>query len=449
MKRLVWMSTGILALAVSAGHLKAQTPPPAEEKIAARPAQCPAPCLPSADPAKPVDPNAPPSPSNAAPAQDNLPSEGGYKETMGINGAVAGIGLSASANTAASATAATTAAGGANTFLATQTISTTTRTSATSLIMPGLFTAASIQSVVPIDRVAFDYGYFDKFRITGPNGTVPGFNLNQFNFGAEKTILDGLASIYVSVPLLEATANMSGQQINGLGDVNVGFKVALLGSVESGNLLSAGMTVAAPTAHRAVISATSQQTVTSTAITNGVVTSTNTVTQFSPTVTTTVDPTFLQPWVGGLLVRDAFFVSEYLGIVIPTDDRVSTFINNNVAVGYDLLKDNPRGMLTSLTPILGAQLLIPVTHAGTPGGGGTSTTTTTTNTSTTAAFPLPPPPAAPTLPSSFGFPDQLFLSGALQFGLGERTLISAGLVSPVVGPRAFNIGASFGINFFY
>jgi hypothetical protein len=440
---------GILALSLSASHVMAQESPPPSAKVIQVDAFRPwfrTSVESSPDAETPSDATAPQEVSDPSLAEDACPRAGAYKVILGLNGGVAGVGRSASASIAASGLATSTTVGGVVKTVFSATVTTTTKTSATAVITPGLFTAGTAQSVVPVDRVFFDYGYFDRFRIAGPTGPTAGFNLHQFNIGAEKAIFDNLASIYLSLPFLYASQNVSGQPINGIGDVNVGFKVALLGSAETGRLLSGGMTVAAPSARNTVVSATNSEVVTQTATLDGKVIAgpVNTTVQ-GPTVTRRVNPTFLQPWIGGLVVLDRLFVHEYLGIVVPTESRMTTFFNTDLTVGYALFQ-NPDGMVTSVTPLLSAQALVPVNR--------TSSQSTAPTTTVQAIGPqgtpitLPPLPAA-ALPSSIGFPEQLYLTPALQVGLGERTLISGGIVTPLVGPKAYNVGVTFGINFFY
>jgi len=55
----------------------------------------------------------------------------------------------------------------------------------------------------------------------------------------------------------------------------------------------------------------------------------------------------------------------------------------------------------------------------------------------------------PFAPTDFRFAHQVFATGGLQVGLGERTTFNAAVVIPIAGPRGFNIGATFGLNYFY
>jgi hypothetical protein len=337
----------------------------------------------------------------------------------------------------------------------------------TPLILPGLFTAMVGQSAVPVDRIFFDYGYFNRVAVHGVGSSAPmlvrtttthkepifdpsheiiigyktstmvntlgvaqssetvsGFNLHAFNLGVEKTFLDGLASVYVTLPFLNATDNISGQQINGLGDVTAGSKLILYQSLQTGNTLTAGLTVSFPSAHAAV--------------SNSLVQSNNgNGDTLLPSTSVRVNPTFFQPWVAGLLNFDRLYVHEYFGVVVPTDSQVATFLNSDFTVGYSLYRSIDGGM--SVTPTIGVQALIPVSNRGIPAGLGTATPVAFNN----GALPTP---AAPT---PFLYTDQVFVSGGVQLGLSERWLFSANAVVPLAAPRGYTVGATFSLNFFY
>jgi hypothetical protein len=243
--------------------------------------------------------------------------------------------------------------------------------------------------------------------------------LNRFNIGAEKTFLGGRASIYVRIPFLDATNNTSGLPISGLGDVSAGLKCALVDK-KTGSALTAGMTVSAPTAHDQVLV---------TSVANGASAS---LTPFSSTSTITVNPTFLQPWFAGLLVLDRLYVQDYLGFVLPTDTRVPPILNNDFGVGYQVYRGSPGQFLRFVRPTIDVQVLQPFNQ---PSGAGS------------APFPVPIPNA--TFNGVFGFPTQVFMSEGMQLGLGNRFLLSTAVVTPLAGPKAFTIGATFGINFFF
>ena len=111
-------------------------------------------------------------------------------------------------------------------------------------------------------------------------------------------------------------------------------------------------------------------------------------------------------------------------------------------MGYNIY-ENPCSMVSSITPVYGVQLLLPVNHIN----NSVSPTSTTVPANITCIGPYP----LDQLPGfdSLGFPSQVFLSGGVQIGLGERMLLSAGVVVPVAGPRGYNVGATVGLSYLY
>ena len=141
------------------------------------------------------------------------------------------------------------------------------------------------------------------------------------------------------------------------------------------------------------------------------------VTGITPGTTTvqtrTINPTYLQPWGAGLFVMDRFFIQDYLGAIVPTEGPVPVYLNNQLTAGYQLFQNRDNALVTSVTPFVGAQELIPISG------------------------------------SSVQFSDQVFLSAGIGVRLGERLLLSGSYVTPVVGPKAFDGGGTIGLNFFF
>lgn len=446
-KRFAWFVAATLGISVSALPIAAQTKlPPRLEFTAAnevsqaghfRRLQQPCPCPPGqilpSDPGKQPSPEPGTTPSPTPAPTDNVPSFGGYKSSFGQ-------GTPISAGSGIGGAVASAAAGlpipQANARSATLT------TNGTPLILPGLLTTTGAQNAVPLDRVFFDYGYFNRMFIASPTGPIAGYNLNTFAIGIEKTFLDGNASIYVSVPFLDATQNISGQAIDGLGNINAGFKYLLWSNRDTGSALAAGLTVSAPTGRDTVATNTLNVTFTGGTQPSVVPNPPPVGTILTFTETTRINPTYFQPYAAGLWVADRFFFHEYFGVIVPTDGRVATFINNNLTMGYNIY-ENRGSFLTSITPTFGVQLLLPVNHVN----NSASPTTTVVPANITCIGPFP----TDQLPGfdSLGFPSQVFLNAGAQFGLGERALLSAGVVVPVAGPRGYEIGVSVGLSYLY
>jgi hypothetical protein len=318
--------------------------------------------------------------------------------------------------------------------------------STTSTILPGFLTAATSQSPIVMDRVFFNYCFYGQFQalqttynlITNPApvGTtttkqIAGFNLNQFDIGVEKSFFGGKMSFYVDLPLLYAADNVTDQRVDGVGDLSAGFKLSLYFDRQTGNAISAGVTVGAPTAH-------SSQFVNAVVVYNppGGPTPRNVF------FTTDVNPTYLEPWVAGLLNFDRLFVQEYFSVIQPLPDTVATSINNCLTGGYRLYSVESAyettHWITSVIPIISAQTLVALQ-------GGFNET----NVSSNSANPGPPASQVTEGPFRISFPTQVFLTEGCQFGLGSRASIFGGVVESVVGPRAFNIGATAGVNFYF
>jgi hypothetical protein len=330
-----------------------------------------------------------------------------------------------------------------------QAFTTQIRTTPTPLILPGLFTAINVESARPQNRVFMSYGYYDEFQTTNPAtgvGLIKGFNLNAYYVGAEMAFLDNRASVYVRVPFLQATDNAIGAPLDGLGDISAGFKYALLSCNETGSTLSLGLTVAAPTARdlRATTTTFLNDQNTGRAFTTGPVGSPPNFT-IPLNQTVTANPTYIQPYVAGVIGLDRLFISSYAGLVYSTDDHFSNFINADLAIGYQIYRcEHSEGWITSITPTFSAQLLLPIDHQGTPQGNLSQTGTVVgpagggqlTDTTTPQGF-------------SVGSPYQVFLTEGVSIGLGCRSVLSAGIVTPVTGPKAYSIGAVVGFNFFF
>src|SRR5262249_13974422 len=156
----------------------------------------------------------------------------------------------------------------------------------------------------PVDRVFTTYNYYDSIQgpggapipgvnntqsttVTGPGvggippptlttaatTSIPGLprlttNLNREGFGFEKTFLSGNASVEVRMPLLQQTSPINGFDASNVGDVTVIGKYAFFLDRETGNVLSGGLAVTAPTGPSV------------------------------PTIDGTLHSTYLQPWFG-------------------------------------------------------------------------------------------------------------------------------------------------------
>jgi hypothetical protein len=300
------------------------------------------------------------------------------------------------------------------------------------LILPGLITATSVQSAEPADRLFFTYTHLPSFqvfnsnfaRIQGVDTTVNtrsnGFNLSVLNTGFEKTLWCG-CSVYVMVPDLNASENVTGQQITGVGDISGGIKFVIWCDPAEGAMLTAGTTVTAPTGRPGQF-----------ATRFDLVTPFNTT--FSalpaPTGTTSMNPTFIQPWLACSWSCEHVMVQDYVGVIVPTSEQLPTFVNNDFTIAFPMYRSHCVGLATSLTPTLDIQALVPVNHIGTPAANLVPAE------DSPGSLNLPPP--------TFGFSSQVFVIPGVTIGVCENILFTVAYIIPVAGPRSYHAGATVG-----
>ncbi len=326
----------------------------------------------------------------------------------------------------------------------TTSLATTTGAAPTSLILPGFFTAFNVEPATPQTRLFFDYGGFHGFETTNPatgSGLVKGFNLNLFTVGAELAIPDNGYSIYVRVPIIEASDNTTGGRLNDVGDVSVGFKFALLEWDQAGTLITVGATAALPTGRELTVT------------TNryafdfdptGTIRTLPTGQSLPPNYSVGVNPVFLQPWVASLTVQGRLVVTGYGAVVIPTDAHVSTLVNADFSLGWQIYRSCcSSDVVTFITPFVNAEGLIPINHVGTPNGllGQTGTLTAGP---TGQLFD-----SNPQTNYSVNLPYQAFVTGGASFGFGCHSVLTVGAVTPVIGPKAFSVGGVASLNLLF
>jgi hypothetical protein len=103
---------------------------------------------------------------------------------------------------------------------------------------------------IPRDRVIFNYDYFDRVPFT-----PAGLDVNRFQFGVEKTFLNGRASLEFRMPFASTLASTTVQGLEGTNTEfgNVRFALKYLVSRGETVNLSAGAAVALPTAQDQIV----------------------------------------------------------------------------------------------------------------------------------------------------------------------------------------------------
>lgn len=261
------------------------------------------------------------------------------------------------------------------------------------------FKIAENESPRPQNRAFFTFNYFDD--VYGSTNARLGADVGQVNvyretFGIERTFLDGDASFGFRLPLntLQARDGLtpgSGGTSTDIGDVTLITKFAWINDRRSGNVLSSGLAVTVPTGPDSI---------------GGF-----------PTVFPVPHTTLLQPYLGFIRHMGDFYFQGFSSLNVPLDADDVLLMFNDFQLGYYLYRDRDRSsFLTSVVPMIELHVNTPLTHRGTFNG-------------------------------LVGTPDMFNLTSGLNFGMGQRSQLTVGLVTPMSGPRPFDLEAMAHLNF--
>lgn len=272
----------------------------------------------------------------------------------------------------------------------------------------GVFKVAENESPMPRDRVFLTYNYFANLQgpqvganaplnstqttTSGPGGGtrtttdlfIPSAprvtaDLHRQVFGFEKTFLDGFASIELRVPIVQQAGSVDGFSSRYGGDLTIIGKYAFLMDPVVGDVLSGGLAVTAPT---------------------------------GPSIDTLQGPlhsTLLQPWFGYIRNFDRFYVQGFHSLVAPTDARDVALLFNDVGVNYWLYRGGADGLVSAVVPTFEVHVTTPLNQR--------------------------------TMDGPIFVPDIVTLTGGVHLGLRGNSSLSLGVVTPISGPRPFNIEA--------
>ncbi|MBV9126141.1 MAG: hypothetical protein JO112_22555, partial [Planctomycetes bacterium] len=210
------------------------------------------------------------------------------------------------------------------------TVQGTTVTAVTKVIpLGGLggFNIAEDESPRPQNRVYFNYNYFNEAD------AIPRFDVHRETLGFEKTFFGGNASVGMRLPFFQEAGD-GAIHSGDIGDLTMILKYALINDAPTGNVLSGGLVITAPTGPNEL------------ELGDG----------------TTVHSTLLQPWAGAIVNLDNFYIHGFSSIVVPTDARDVTFLLNDVGVGYWLYRGGPDQFLAAVVPTVEAHVLTPLNH---------------------------------------------------------------------------------------
>ena len=254
------------------------------------------------------------------------------------------------------------------------------------------FKVAENQSPRPVDRIYFNFNFFDGVntaQFASLNVPLNNMKLYREVIGFEKTFLDGRASWQLRLPFNQLTAQGPfvdrgfGGNTGSIGDLAVILKYALYDDRTTGRLVSTGLLVNTPTGTSSFAGARYLR---------------------------NVHVATIQPFVGYILPMGDFFLQGFSSIDVPVTDADVTMLYNDVALGYFLYRAKSADRLISaFVPTFEAHVNTPLNHRD----------------YLNRADPV-------------GTPDILNLTFGANFFLKERGLLSIGLVEPVTGPRPFN-----------
>ncbi len=258
----------------------------------------------------------------------------------------------------------------------------------------------------PRDRIIFDYDYFNNAALS-----VGGFDVNRFSVGFEKTFFNRWASIELRVPFASTLrSNIESNSANGtrteVGDIHVTLK-ALLVRGDTHNI-STGAGLALPTANKTRIFADGVEML-------RIKNDTPVVTPFVAWLYTPNDTFFLQSWtsVAYNTNRNGMLVNNGLALVDVGHFKEQALFQFDTQLGFWAMGPRNDGwFLRGIAPFVETHYNSALGNAG--------------------RFSIP------TL--TLAYPSNSFneLNVALgaSFLLGDRVLLSAGAVFPVLGSTA-------------
>lgn len=250
------------------------------------------------------------------------------------------------------------------------------------IVTRGAFKISDNESPRPVDRLFAAYNFFDNASLpTGPVRRT--FDLHRETAGFEKTFLNGDASVGVRINVLQADGSYSDDDF---GDTTIVTKYALVNNAETGNVVSGGLAVTAPTGPRTIFP-------------NG----------------QTFRSTLLQPWTGFICnLGCKWYTHGFSALVFPTDDQDVSLSTSDIGIGWRAYQAACCSdyFISSVTPTLEGHYTAALNHRG--------------------LDPL----------RTLSFPESVFvLTSGVHWGLGCNALLTTGLAAPLTGPRPFDLEA--------
>jgi hypothetical protein len=304
---------------------------------------------------------------------------------------------------------------------------TQTRTFLVPIATRGAFEIGDNESPIPQDRVFVTYNNFSS--VTGPLGglsspvttsqtvtrvvpnqnppangfnavttatntvvtTIPGapsVTLNREVFGFEKTFFDGRASVELRVPFLQQPSSFNGFDQYDTGDLTVIGKYAFYLNRSTGNVISGGVAVTAPTGPAIA------------------------------TIDGNFRDTLIQPFIGYLWNFDRFYFQAFHSVVVPSDARDITVLFNDAGLGYWLYRSDSNRFLSAIVPNVEVHVATPFNHRG-------------------------------AADNSLFVPDITAVTAGVHLGIFRNGTLSLGATTPVTAPRIYGVEGFVQMNWRY
>jgi hypothetical protein len=241
----------------------------------------------------------------------------------------------------------------------------------------GALKIADNESPRPLDRLFLTYSYFNDV-FTGSNQIKA--QLHQEVFGFEKTILDGYASFGLRAPVFQIQGDGPLGRSD-FGDLSIVLKYAWLNNTKTGDVLSTGLVITAPTGPA-----------------------------FTLPDGSSLHPVILQPYLGGILNVNRFYVHGFTSLAAPTDSRDAVLLFNDLGIGYRLYQGPDTAILRYLIPTLETHINSPLSHRGSQNVG-------------------------------VGALDEVVLTYGVHVGLFRNAQFTLGVATPVTGPLPYDLEA--------
>ena len=250
----------------------------------------------------------------------------------------------------------------------------------------GAFKVTENENARPLTRAYVSYYYYDQ--VFGNIANIPRISVHQEVFGFEKAFANNLFSVGLRLPYNQVVSNGSYNN-TALGDLSIILKGVLLENTETGNLLSGGLVITAPTAGAL----------------------------FPNTLTGQIDRgTILQPFLGYLYNGGGnLYLQGFSSISVPTNNNGVTFIANDLALGYKAYVA-PGSFISALVPIFEVHVNTPLNNRSVRG-------------------------------LETGLPDTVTMLGGLHAFIRENLRVTGAAGAPITGPRPFSLQATAQISY--